>query len=329
MYHPINGSVHGPEKFWEGVETGSLSLARGVFNGVFRGAANVTGIVNSNLVALTDEHFIEERNAYQRTLTDLNQGDQSKSISDILFLAGTSVAHGITSGAMGLVEEPLENFNKQGTAGFVRGMGSAIISAIVKPAVGLGDGAIIIMKHGERLVGDSCNVLVATPKRLRRALPRKFIKLGNSVLLNKYDELSSMAQNIVECSGNHTDAYISHMYSCKYLFIASESSLWIINRRTDEQECLQWEEISHFYTHGCCLILIIFTELGVSPKVLDCESTDILENVKRLMSMQANKMVSLTQLHFKCDAYCIFKVVNFNISHILKSDKYSELFVWE
>ena len=43
FYEPINGLVHGPERFIEGLENGSISLARGVFLGVVRGAANVTG----------------------------------------------------------------------------------------------------------------------------------------------------------------------------------------------------------------------------------------------------------------------------------------------
>ena len=45
FYEPINGLVHGPAEFFEGLENGSLSLVRGVFVGVVRGAANVTGVL--------------------------------------------------------------------------------------------------------------------------------------------------------------------------------------------------------------------------------------------------------------------------------------------
>ena len=39
FYEPINGAVHGPKQFIEGLEAGTSSLARGVFVGVVRGAA--------------------------------------------------------------------------------------------------------------------------------------------------------------------------------------------------------------------------------------------------------------------------------------------------
>ncbi len=293
FYEPIHGLVHGPDQFWEGLETGSLSLARGVFNGVFRGAANVTGAVNSNLIALTDETFIEERNAYHRSLIASNHNSETRTITDILSLAGTSVVHGVKSGAVGLVEEPLENFNRQGTAGFVRGVGHALISAVIKPVVAIGDGAILMIHHVTDATNDLPSKLIV-PKRLRRALPRKFVEKRNSVMLVPYDENSSMAQQLAEQNGNNEDVYISHIYTDRYLFITSEQYLWIINRRTSDQECLRWEEISHFNMfEDLFMQVIVFTEKGLAPKILECESTKVLEDVYTLMSMQAHKMVSL------------------------------------
>ncbi len=293
FYEPIHGLVHGPDQFWEGLETGSLSLARGVFNGVFRGAANVTGAVNSNLIALTDETFIEERNAYHRSVIASNHNSETRTITDILSLAGTSVVHGVKSGAVGLVEEPFENFNRQGTAGFVRGVGHALISAVIKPVVAIGDGAILMIHHVTDATNDLSNRPIA-PKRFRRALPRKFVNKRNSVMLVPYDESSSMAQQLAEQNGNNEDVYISHIYTDRYLFITSEQYLWIINRRTSEQECLRWEEISHFnMVEDLFIQVIVFTEKGLAPKILEFSSTKLLENVHTLMSMQADKMVSL------------------------------------
>jgi hypothetical protein len=46
---------------------------------------------------------------------------------------------------------------------------------------------------------------------------------------------------------NLDDAYMSHIYTERYLLVASEQYLWIIERRTNEPERLRWEEISHFW----------------------------------------------------------------------------------
>lgn len=100
FYEPINGIIHGPQQFIEGLEAGTQSLARGLVVGVTRGAANVTDVVNSNLVGLTaDDDFINERAAHRRMLTDaLSRGIGARTVSESLFLAGASVARGVKSG---------------------------------------------------------------------------------------------------------------------------------------------------------------------------------------------------------------------------------------
>ena len=100
FYEPINGIIHGPQQFIEGLEAGTQSLARGLVVGVTRGAANVTDAVNSNLAGLTaDDDFINERAAHRRMLTDaLSRGTVSRTVSESLYLAGASVARGVKSG---------------------------------------------------------------------------------------------------------------------------------------------------------------------------------------------------------------------------------------
>jgi hypothetical protein len=292
FYEPINGLVHGPAEFFEGLENGSLSLVRGVFVGVVRGAANVTGVLNSNLVNLTDDSFIAERNAYHRTLLDLNRSSKPSTMSDILALAGASVVHGVKSGAQGLVEEPFEQFNRQGAAGFVKGMGQALVRAVVKPIVGIGDGAILMLQHVTDAT-DEEEAKVPVPKRLRRALLRKLSTRRNSVLLIPYDEKSAVVQKIVAGSDNLDDAYMSHIYTERYMLVASEQYLWIIERRTNEPEHLRWEEISHFrmFDHKF-MHIITFTRKGLKPKILELESSETLEDFSELLSIQDGKMVS-------------------------------------
>ena len=149
FYEPIQGAVHGPRQFIEGLEAGTQSLARGVFVGVVRGAANVTEAVNSNLAGLTaDDDFIDERKAHQRMLTDaMSRGAISRTLNDSLLLAGASIVRGLRSGAFGIVEQPTRYASKHGPIGFVKGVAKAVIGVIVKPVVGVGDAAALLMNH--------------------------------------------------------------------------------------------------------------------------------------------------------------------------------------
>ena len=115
----------------------------------------------------------------------------------------------------------------------------------MKPIVGIGDGAILMLQHVTDAT-DEEEAKVPVPKRLRRALLRKLSTRRNSVLLIPYDEKSAVVQKIVAGSDNLDDAYMSHIYTERYLLVASEQYLWIIERRTNEPEHLRWEEISHF-----------------------------------------------------------------------------------
>jgi hypothetical protein len=294
FYEPINGLVHGPDKFIEGLENGSLSLARGIFVGVVRGAANVTYVVNSNLANLTDEEFIDERNAYQRSITDnYSRGNQPRTMSDSLHIAGASIARGVKSGAIGLVDEPWQNFARHGPVGFVRGVGKALVGAIVKPVIGVGDGAVVVMNHMSEVTSNE-STKVKIPKRLRRALPRKLAHKRNGVHLVPYDDKAAKTQKIVTGNETKDDAYLCHVNITSHLVIASDKCLWIINRTSREPWCLNWEEISHFgMVDGRIMQITIFSQTGLTPYTFEVDSVDASTGFFHLLSMQQSKMVSV------------------------------------
>ncbi len=294
FYEPINGLVHGPDKFIEGLENGSLSLARGIFVGVVRGAANVTYVVNSNLINLTDEEFIDERNAYQRSITDkLSRGEQPRTISDSLHIAGASIARGVKSGAIGLVDEPWQNFARQGPVGFIKGVGKALVGAIIKPVIGVGDGAVVVMNHMSEVTSNE-STKINVSKRLRRALPRKLAHKKNGVLLVPYDDKAAKAQKIVTGNETKDDAYLCHVNITNHLVIASDKCLWIINRASREPLCLNWEEISHFHMiENRFMQITVFSQTGLMPHSFEVDSVDAAKTFYNLLSMQSSKMVSI------------------------------------
>ena len=185
----------------------------------------------------------------------------------------------------------MENFNRQGAAGFVKGVGQALVKAVVKPIVGIGDGAILMLQHVTEAT-DEEEIQVAVPKRLRRALLRKLNSRRNSVLLIPYDEKAAVVQKLVTDKESLDDAYMNHIYTEKYLLVASEQFLSIIERRTEAVERLRWEEISHFHMfQNKFMHIVAFTTNGLKPKILELETPEVLEDFSELLSIQDGKMV--------------------------------------
>lgn len=271
----------------------------GIFVGVVRGAANVTYVVNSNLINLTDDEFIVERNAYQRSIADsLIRNKQGRTMSDSLHIAGASIARGVKSGVYGLVDEPMQSFVRQGPIGFVQGVGKALIGVIVKPVIGLGDGAVVVMNHVSELTSNDATKL-QVPKRLRRALPRKGSFQKNSVHLVPYDERAAKAQKIVTGNETKDDTYICHVNLTNHLIIASDKCLWIINRSSKEKPwCLNWEEISHFCKVDDMFMQVsIFSQFGLQPYSFEVDSAVSLDKFHHLLSTQSMQMVSLFKIY--------------------------------
>jgi hypothetical protein len=291
FYEPIQGAVHGPRQFIEGLEAGTQSLARGVFVGVVRGAANVTEVVNANLAGLTaDDDFIDERKAHQRMLTDaMSRRVTSRTFSDSLYLAGASIARGVRSGAYGILEQPTRYASKHGPVGFVKGMGKAFVGAVVKPVVGVGDAAALIMNHVSDATSNK-QIQAKIPKRLRRALPSISVNKPNCVNLRPYDERAAKAQKIVTGGESVNDVYIGHVNIPSHLIIASDQCLWAIDRRSREPWCVSWEEISHFGQVGHGMRIVVFSQIGLRPYVFQVDDTQECNELQKLLSMHLGKM---------------------------------------
>lgn len=299
FYEPIQGAVHGPRQFIEGLEAGTQSLARGVFVGVVRGAANVTDVVNSNLAGLTaDDEFIDERKAHQRMLTDaMSRGASHRTFGESLLLASASVTRGIRSGALGIVEQPAHYASKHGPVGFVKGVGKAMIGAVVKPVVGLGDAAVLVMNHLSDATSKN-QVLPKIPKRLRRALPCRSVEQPNCVRLEPYDERAAKAQKIVTGGDSVDDVYLGHINIPSHLVIASEQCLWAIDKRSRDPWCVSWDEISHIGLFEKGVPVVVFSQTGLKTYVFDVESKEEAAKLHALLSMQTKKMVCDTRAHF-------------------------------
>jgi hypothetical protein len=298
FYEPIQGAVLGPKQFIEGLEAGTQSLARGVFVGVVRGAANVTDVLNSNLAGLTaDYDFIDERKAHQRMLTDaMSRGAANRTFGDSVSLAGAGVARCVRSGAIGIVQQPSIYASKHGPIGFVKGVGKAIVGAVVKPLVGVGDAAVLVMNHTAGATSKK-QTLPKIPKRLRRALPCRSTDQPNCVRLVPYDERAAKAQNIVTGKESVDDVYLGHITIQSHLIVASDQCLWAIDKRTREPFCVSWEEISHFGLLEGGIRVVVFSQTGLKTFIFDLERHSQGTEFYNLLSMQNKKMANSSDLN--------------------------------
>lgn len=175
--------------------------------------------------------------------------------------------------------------------GFVKGLGKALVGAVVKPVVGVGDAAVLVMNH----VSDATSkkrVIPKIPIRIRRALPSRSTEKLNCVRLEPYDERAAKAQKIVTGAETLDDVYIGHIDTPNHLVIASEQCLWAIDRRSREPWCVNWEEISHFGKVESGLRIFVFSQTGLQTFVFQTESKSQSQELTKLLSMQAKKMVS-------------------------------------
>lgn len=299
FYEPIQGAVHGPRQFIEGLEAGTQSLARGVFVGFVRGAANVTEVVNSNLAGLTADYiFIDERKAHQRMLTDAMSRDASnRSFADSLNLAAASFTRGVKSGALGIIEQPSLYASKHGPVGLLKGICKAVVGAVVKPVVGLGDGAVLVLNHMSDATSKK-QIYPKIPKRLRRALRSRLQDKRNHVCLEPYDLLAAKAQKVVTSGDTNEDVYIGHISINSHLIIASEKCLWAIDKRSSEPWCVTWPEISHFGVTECSIQISIFSQTGLKTYMFQVENSEKLLKIQELLSMMASKMVSSREYQY-------------------------------
>jgi hypothetical protein len=173
---------------------------------------------------------------------------------------------------------------------FVKGVGKAVIGAIVKPIVGIGDAAVLVMNHVSDATSNK-QILPKIPKRLRRALPSHSVEKKNCVRLLPYDERAAKAQKIVTGGESVDDVYIGHVNIPSHLIIASEQCLWAIDRRTREPWCVSWEEISHFGISEGNMRVVVFSQTGLKTYIFQMDDTAESAELHKLLSMQQRKMV--------------------------------------
>lgn len=71
---------------------------------------------------------------------------ENRDILDGIGSATESLARGLTDGVSGLYKNPMRGAERDGFAGFAKGMGTGVLGLVVKPVVGVTDAATDVLR---------------------------------------------------------------------------------------------------------------------------------------------------------------------------------------
>ncbi|GAB1302254.1 Vacuolar protein sorting-associated protein 13A [Apodemus speciosus] len=117
FYEPYQGAIQGPEEFVEGMALGLKALVGGAVGGLAGAASKITSAMAKGVAAMTmDEDYQQKRR-------------------EAMNKQPAGLREGITRGGKGLVS----GAQKEGAAGFFKGVGKGLVGAVARPTGGIID----------------------------------------------------------------------------------------------------------------------------------------------------------------------------------------------
>uniref|UniRef100_A0A673IQF1 Vacuolar protein sorting 13 homolog A n=1 Tax=Sinocyclocheilus rhinocerous TaxID=307959 RepID=A0A673IQF1_9TELE len=120
FYEPYQGAIQGPEEFIEGMALGVKALVGGAVGGLAGAASRITGAMAKGVAAMTmdEEYQQKRREAMNKQPSGLREG---------LTRGGKGLVSGFVSGITGIVTKPIKGAQKEGAAGFFKGVGKGLL----------------------------------------------------------------------------------------------------------------------------------------------------------------------------------------------------------
>uniref|UniRef100_A0A4W5L2E6 Vacuolar protein sorting 13 homolog A n=1 Tax=Hucho hucho TaxID=62062 RepID=A0A4W5L2E6_9TELE len=158
FYEPYQGAIQGPEEFVEGMALGVKALVGGAVGGIAGAASRITGAMAKGVAAMTmdEEYQQKRREAMNKQPSGLREG---------LTRGGKGLVSGFVSGITGIVTKPIRGAQKEGTAGFFKGVGKGLVGAVARPTGGIIDMASSTFQGIKRAAETSQDVESLRPPR--------------------------------------------------------------------------------------------------------------------------------------------------------------------
>uniref|UniRef100_A0A4W6GBL2 Vacuolar protein sorting 13 homolog A n=1 Tax=Lates calcarifer TaxID=8187 RepID=A0A4W6GBL2_LATCA len=158
FYEPYQGAIQGPEEFVEGMALGVKALVGGAVGGIAGAASRITGAMAKGVAAITmdEEYQQKRREAMNKQPSGLREG---------LTRGGKGLVSGFVSGITGIVTKPIKGAQKEGAAGFFKGVGKGLVGAVARPTGGIIDMASSTFQGIKRAAETSQDVESLRPPR--------------------------------------------------------------------------------------------------------------------------------------------------------------------
>ncbi|XP_064147277.1 intermembrane lipid transfer protein VPS13A isoform X3 [Loxodonta africana] len=158
FYEPYQGAIQGPEEFVEGMALGLKALVGGAVGGLAGAASRITSAMAKGVAAMTmDEDYQQKRReAMNKQPAGLREG---------ITRGGKGLVSGFVSGITGIVTKPIKGAQKEGAAGFFKGVGKGLVGAVARPTGGIIDMASSTFQGIKRATETSDEVESLRPPR--------------------------------------------------------------------------------------------------------------------------------------------------------------------
>jgi vacuolar protein sorting-associated protein 13A/C len=134
FYEPYQGLVtERPQDLGIGIAKGAASFAKKSVFGFSDSMAKFTGSMSKGLAAATMDKEFQDKRRMSR-----NRNRPKHALYGITS-GGNAFASSVASGIGGLARHPLEGAEREGVAGFVKGVGKGVLGIATKPAIGAFD----------------------------------------------------------------------------------------------------------------------------------------------------------------------------------------------
>ncbi|OQO13215.1 hypothetical protein B0A48_01443 [Cryoendolithus antarcticus] len=201
FYEPYQGLVTDrPQDLGVGIAKGASSFVKKSVFGISDSVSKFTGSISKGLAAASmDKEFQDSRrNARSR--------NRPKHALYGITSGGNAFASSLASGIGGLARQPLQGAEKEGAAGFVKGVGKGLLGLATKPAIGAFDLASNMAE------GVKNTTTVFDQEGLDRVRLTRFI--GSDGIVRPYSQREALGQFWLKTMDNgkcFNESYIAHL----------------------------------------------------------------------------------------------------------------------
>uniref|UniRef100_G1SF78 Vacuolar protein sorting 13 homolog A n=1 Tax=Oryctolagus cuniculus TaxID=9986 RepID=G1SF78_RABIT len=225
FYEPYQGAIQGPEEFVEGMALGFKALVGGAVGGLAGAASKITSAMAKGVAAMTmDEDYQQKRReAMNKQPAGLREG---------ITRGGKGLVS--VSGITGIVTKPIKGAQKEGAAGFFKGVGKGLVGAVARPTGGIIDMASSTFQ-GIKRATETSEVESLRP-------PRFFNEDGVIRPYRLRDGTGNQMLQVMENGRFAKHRYFTHVMINKTdMFMITRSGVLFVTKGTFGQLTCEWQ----------------------------------------------------------------------------------------